>query len=57
MWDATCRDTLAKSLLIARSPDGAQQLDCLMKTFSDLGVPIAEEKLEGPGTVVTFLGI
>ena len=44
-------------LLIARSPDGAQQLDCLMKTFSDLGVPIAEEKLKGPGTVVTFLGI
>ena len=33
-----------------------QQLDCMLATFSDLGVPIAEEKLEGPGTAVTFLG-
>ena len=44
-------------LLLARPSQGGQQLDCLLATFSDLGVPIAEEKLEGPGTAVTFLGI
>ena len=36
---------------------GQQQLCTLRRVFDTLGLPVAEEKLEGPGTVVTFLGI
>ena len=36
---------------------GLQQCSILLRIFDTLGLPIAEEKLEGPSTVVTFLGI
>ena len=36
---------------------GLQQLSTLLCIFDTLRLPVAEEKLEGPSTVVTFLGI
>ena len=36
---------------------GLPQLSTLLRIFDTLGLPVAEEKLEGPSTVVTFLGI
>ena len=33
---------------------GLQQLSTLLRIFDTLGLPVAEEKLEGPSTVVTF---
>ena len=32
-------------------------LDILMQTCNELGIPLAEDKLEGPSTSITFLGI
>ena len=32
-------------------------LDKLMQTCNELGIPLAEDKLEGPSTSITFLGI
>ena len=32
-------------------------LDILMQTCNELGIPLAEDKLEGPSTCITFLGI
>ena len=29
----------------------------MLKTFTELGLSVAENKLEGPGTCLTFLGI
>ena len=34
-----------------------QELTTVKSAFSYLGVPIAEDKLEGPTTSLTFLGI
>ena len=39
------------------SPRCAQDLDLFLRHLSWLGVPIAEEKIEGPVTRITFLGI
>ena len=56
---AVCMETVTTIPIddVLLPSQGAQQLDCLLAAFSDLDVPIAEEKLEGPGTVVTFLGV
>lgn len=46
--------------LIVAQPDSPQckeELHKLLQMFSRLGVPIAEEKLEGPSVCLTFLGI
>ncbi len=40
-----------------RSLECARHLDTLLATFERLGVPVALDKLEGPATVLTFLGI
>ena len=32
-------------------------LDILIHTCAELGVPLATEKLEGPSTTLTFLGV
>ena len=34
-----------------------QNLDIFIQTCNELGIPIAEEKLEGPSTSLTFLGV
>ena len=40
------------------SSDSCQQnLDILMQLCNDLGVPLALEKVEGPSTIISFLGI
>ena len=39
------------------SPDCQRALDTLTQVFDSLGVPLAPEKREGPGTTITFLGI
>lgn len=39
------------------SNECARSLDCLLRTFEDLGLPVALPKLEGPSTCLTFLGI
>ena len=39
------------------SPECAQALKLIQQTCSELGVPLATEKLEGPPTCLTFLGI
>ena len=36
---------------------GLPQLSTLLRIFDTLRLPVAEEKLEGPSTVITFLGI
>lgn len=41
-----------------KSRQGAQQtLQGILNTFSDLGVPVATEKVEGPSTNLKFLGL
>ena len=35
----------------------ARDMTIMLNTFADLGLPVAENKLEGPGTCLTFLGI
>ena len=37
--------------------DCQRNLDIIIQTFTDLGIPLALEKLEGPTTCLTFLGI
>ena len=32
-------------------------LDTAMQVLSDLGIPMASEKVDGPATTLTFLGI
>ena len=39
------------------SPTCQSNLDILMQTCKELGVPLATEKLEGPSTTLTFLGV
>ena len=39
------------------SGSGASLLPLVMSVFGGLGVPVAEDKIEGPATVVTFLGV
>ena len=39
------------------SGSGIALLSQVMGVFNTLGVPVAEDKIEGPATVVTFLGI
>ena len=39
------------------STEGQQVLSIVLDTLATLGVPIANDKIEGPSTVVTFLGI
>ena len=34
-----------------------QNLDIFIQTCNELGIPLAEEKLEGPSTSLTFLGV
>ena len=34
-----------------------KSMDCLLRVFEDVGLPIAPSKLEGPTTKLTFLGI
>ncbi len=46
--------------LLIRSPrslECAQRLDTILAMFERLDVPVALDKLEGPATVLTFLGI
>ena len=46
--------------LLVGSPSSNQceeHLKILLKTFDRLNIPVAMEKLEGPTTVLTFLGI
>ena len=46
--------------LLAGSPGSlqcARDLNTLLSSFSRLGVPVATQKLEGPTTCLTFLGI
>ena len=33
------------------------QLHTIIQAFKDLGVPLAEEKIEGPVTLLVYLGI
>ena len=40
-----------------RSSECAEALSIITKTCDELGVPLATEKLEGPATCITFLGI
>ena len=35
----------------------SDNVSCILNLFSYLGVPVAEDKLEGPATCITFLGI
>ena len=35
----------------------ARDMMITLNTFAELGLPVAENKLEGPGTCLTFLGI
>jgi hypothetical protein len=45
---------------LAGDPDKKVAQDMLranLKSFQEIGVPVAEEKIEGPTTVLTFLGI
>ena len=37
--------------------DCQKNLDIIIQTCTDLGIPLALEKLEGPTTCLTFLGI
>ena len=39
------------------SPECLQALHMTLSTCQELGIPIAEEKTEGPSTTMTFLGI
>ena len=39
------------------SPEGNRILHLALQVLSELGVPVAYPKIEGPSTVVTFLGI
>lgn len=39
------------------SPTCKRDLDLLVSTFDQLGIPIAEDKMEGPSTSLVFLGI
>ncbi len=41
----------------AESPECSESLCSLKQTCRDLGVPLAEEKQDGPTSVITFLGI
>ena len=41
----------------AGSPQCAANIEVIKKVFHQLGVPLAEEKLEGPTTEITYLGI
>ena len=41
----------------AGSPECAKALGLIQQTCRELGVPLAMEKLEGPATCLTFLGI
>ena len=34
-----------------------KNLDIFIRTCNELGIPLAEEKLEGPPTSLTFLGV
>ena len=34
-----------------------QNLDIFIQICNDLGIPLTEEKLEGPSTSLTFLGV
>ena len=48
------------NFLIVGNPhtkDCTVQLPVLREVFEHLGIPVAMEKLEGPATVLTFLGI
>ena len=42
---------------LASSSICQHNLDIFMQTCYELGIPLAEEKLEGPSTSITFLGI
>ena len=35
----------------------ARDMMIILNTFTELGLPVAENKLEGPGLCLTFLGI
>ncbi len=39
------------------SDECTRSLEHLLRTFEDLGLPVALPKLEGPSTCLTFLGI
>ena len=39
------------------SPKGSQDLNIILNLFDRLHVPVAPEKIEGPTTQLTFLGI
>ena len=41
----------------AESPKGSQDLNIILTLFDSLHVPVAPEKVEGPTTQLTFLGI
>eukprot|EP00731_Ephydatia_muelleri_P018367 Em0011g407a len=44
-------------VLLSKAEEAAEQLNLFLGLLLDLGMPVAPEKLEGPGPVVTFLGI
>ena len=50
---------LDDSLIIspAKSLNGSQNLNTILNLFERLHVPVAPEKIEGPATQLTFLGI
>ena len=41
----------------AHSPQCAANIEVIKKVFHQLGVPLPKEKLEGPATEITYLGI
>ena len=65
LWAMLCRGVPRASaihylddfLLTGSETSCAESLDLALAVCSDLGMPVAEEKLEGPATRITFLGI
>ena len=48
-------------IFLTMGPDGSSvhqhNWDIFMQACNELGIPLAEEKLEGPSTSIKFLGI
>ena len=34
-----------------------QSMDCVLRVFAEVGLPVAPSKLEGPTTCITFIGV
>ncbi len=48
---------LLDDFLIISPPRGHPHILTVQKVFSELGIPIAQEKILGPATSIEFLGI